>query len=144
MQNQHELALIVISPSLVRNNDFVYVMDEFLRSKFAICAVKKKEIVGESLQYLFADLAPRIHSLETLEGEFKRGESIMLVLEKQKAITEVEELIGKFSIKLNSDYEKKKQMKKTTFQFNSYGLGKNEDDTLISEFGSYIFCFPNA
>lgn len=144
MQNQFELALVVISPSLVRNNDFVYIMDEFLRSKFAICALKKKEIVGETLQHLFADLVPRTHSLETLEGEFKRGESVMLVLEKQKAITEVEELIGKFSIKLNSDYEKKKQMKKTSFQFNSYGLGKSDEDNLISEFGSYIFCFPNA
>jgi len=144
MQNQFELALVVISPSLVRNNDFVYIMDEFLRSKFAICAVKKKEVVGEALQHLFADLVPRTHSLETLEGEFKRGESVMLVLEKQKAITAVEELVGKFSIKLNSDYEKKKQFKKTSFQFNSYGLGKSGEDNLISEFGSYIFCFPNA
>ena len=144
MQNQFELALIVISPSLVRNNDFVYIMDEFLRSKFNLCAVKKMDVIGETLQNLFSDLVPRTHSLDTLEGEFKRGESVMLVLEKQKAITEAEELIGKFSIKLNSDYEKKKQMKKTTFQFTSHGLGKSEEDNLISEFGSYIFCFPNV
>ena len=144
MQNQYELALVVISPTLVRNNEFVYIMDGFLRSKLAICAIKKKDLVGDSLKHLFADLVPRTHSLETLEGEFKRGESILLVLEKQKAVAEVEELIGKFSIKLNSDFEKKKQMKKTSFQFNSYGLGKNDETSLVSEFGSYIFCFPNA
>lgn len=99
----------------------------------------------DDLKVLFKDLAPRVHSLETLNTEFKRGESLLLVLEKPKAIVEAEQLIGKFSIKLNSDYEKKKRMKKTTFQFNnSYGGAKAEEDNMVNEFGSYIFCFPNA
>lgn len=42
-----------------------------------------------NLEYLFKDLAPKTHSLSTLETEFNRGDSILLVLEKTKAITEV-------------------------------------------------------
>jgi len=103
-----ELAMIVISPNLVRNNDFVYVLDELSRAKFNICAIKKKKIDMLNLEYLFKDLAPKTHSLSTLEGEFNRGESVILVVEKTKAITEVQELIGTFSIKINSDWEKKK------------------------------------
>jgi len=83
-----ELALIVISPTLVRNNDFIYVLDE-LRSKFNICAIKKKKIDMLNLEYLFKDLCPKTHSMSTLETEFNRGDSVLLVLEKTKAITEV-------------------------------------------------------
>jgi len=145
MQNQNELALIVISPTLIKNNDFVYIIDNFSRQKFNIAGVKKTQLEMDDLKVLFKDLAPRVHSLEALHTEFKRGESVLLVLEKPKAIVEAEQLIGKFSIKLNSDYEKKKRMKKTTFQFNnSYGGAKAEEDNMVSEFGSYIFCFPNA
>jgi hypothetical protein len=61
-----------------------------------------------NLEYLFKDLAPKTHSISTLETEFNRDESVLLVLEKTKAITEVQELIGTFSIKINSDWEKKK------------------------------------
>lgn len=103
-----ELALVVISPALVKNNDFIYVLDEFSRAKLNICALKKKKVDRLNLEHLFKDLAPKTHSLSTLENEFNRGESIILVVEKQNAIVEIEELIGKFSIKINSDYEKKK------------------------------------
>jgi hypothetical protein len=48
-----ELALVVISPTLVRNNDFIYVLDELSRAKFNICALKKKKIDSLNLEYLF-------------------------------------------------------------------------------------------
>ena len=103
-----ELALVVISPSCVRNNEFIYIMEELQKAKFNICAVKKKKIDMLNLENLFADLAPKTHSLSTLETEFNRDESLLLVLEKTKALTEVQELIGTFSVKINSDWEKKK------------------------------------
>lgn len=103
-----ELALIVISPTLVRNNEFIYILEELQRAKFNICALKKKKIDILNLEHLFSDLAPKTHSLSTLETEFNRDESLLLVIEKTKAITEIQELIGTFSVKINSDWEKKK------------------------------------
>jgi len=82
-----ELALVVISPTLVRNNEFIYILDEFHRAKFNICAIKKKKIDILNLEYLFKDLAPKTHSLSTLESEFNRGDSIILVVEKTNAIS---------------------------------------------------------
>jgi len=40
------------------------------------------------LKSLFQDLVPRVHSLEMLQNEFVRGDSILMVLEKVKAIEE--------------------------------------------------------
>lgn len=47
-----------------------------------------------------------------LNIEFIRGESILVVLEKTKALESCQQLIGKFGIKVASDYEKKKLTKK--------------------------------
>lgn len=143
LQNQSELALVVIAPSLVANNDFVFVMEDFHRSKFGICAVKKKRLGGESLSALFKDLVPRVHSLEVLDSEFKRGDAVLLVVEKAKAIAEAEELIGKFGIKVRSDFEKKKVKGKPGQLMPSFGLGAAAT-TLVQEYGSFVFCFPNA
>ena len=44
LNNPVELAFVLISPTLVKNNDFVYVLDDFYRSKFIISAIKKREI----------------------------------------------------------------------------------------------------
>ena len=114
-QNQVELALVVISPTLVSNNDFVYVLDDFNRSKFAISALKMRSLGRESLEKLFKDQVPRIHNLDTLESEFKRGDALLMVVEKVKAVEEAQNLVGKFGIKINSDWEKKKTHKKQGF-----------------------------
>lgn len=93
------------------NHDFVFVIDEFNRSKFNIVALKKMRVEGDKLESLFKDLVPRVHNLEMLSNEFTRGESVLLVLEKTKAIEEASELIGKFTIKIGLDWEKKKKKK---------------------------------
>ena len=142
-QNKNELALILISPTLVTNHDFIFVIDEFNRAKFNIVALKKCRVEGEKLESLFKDLAPRVHNLEMLSNEFTRGESVLVVLEKSKAIEEAQEIIGKFSIKIGLDWEKKKKKKNQGFQFmNKYSAG-SEENNMISEYGSYIFSFPN-
>ena len=83
----------------------------------------------------FEDLIPKVHDIDILEPEFSRGDSVILVLEKIKAIDEASKLIGKCSIKMNMDWEKKKNLPK------SNGLDSNN---LLSEYGSYIFCFPDV
>jgi hypothetical protein len=41
LANTGELAICVISPTLVRSGDFVYVLDELTREKFTIAALRK-------------------------------------------------------------------------------------------------------
>jgi len=143
-----ELALIVISPALVKTNDFVYVLDDSYRAKFGLCAIKKRALDRDDLEALFGDLVPKVHSLYMLEKEFARGESILMVFEKASAIDAAQSLIGKFGIKVSSDYELKKLSKKAAGlqQLSKLGMGGGaaDDGALMREYGSYIFCFPNA
>ena len=37
----NELALVVLAPTVVQNHDFIYLMEEFNKSKFSIVAFKK-------------------------------------------------------------------------------------------------------
>ena len=90
-------------------------MDEFNRNKFNIAVVLKKELERKDLEMYFKDLVPKFHDLDILEPEFKRGDAVVLVLEKQKAVDEAAELIGKCSIKMNMDWEKKKKKKTQGF-----------------------------
>lgn len=112
LQGKMELALIVISPTLVKNNDFVYVLDDFHRAKFGLCALKKRPLSKDDLSALFGDLAPKVHNLAMLEKEFLRGDSVLAVLEKAQAIESAQSLIGRFGIKVASDYELKKLSRK--------------------------------
>jgi len=67
-----------------------------------------------------------------------------MVVEKPKAIEEAQELIGKFGIKLGSDFEKKKRKTQIGYNFMNNYNHKSADNSLINEYGSYMFCFPNA
>jgi len=44
LNNPVELAYVIISPSLVKTNEFVYVLDDFYRSKFIVSAMKKRSV----------------------------------------------------------------------------------------------------
>ena len=116
LQGQMELALIVISPTLVQNNDFVYVMDDFHRAKFGLCAIKKRPLANADLRALFGDLQPKVHNIVVLEKEFTKGDAVLLVFEKAKAIESAQALVGKFGIKVSSDFELKKISKKAAAQ----------------------------
>lgn len=148
LHGKMELALIVISPTLVKSNDFVYVLDDFHRAKFSLCALKKRPLSKDDLSALFGDLAPKVHSLSVLELELLRGESVLMVLEKAQAVESAQSLIGRFGIKVASDFELKKLSKKAAEQqqVSKIGMGGSaaEDCPLMREYGSYIFCFPNA
>jgi len=111
----NELALVILTPTLVKNHDFVFLMDEFNRNKFNVAALMKKELSREDLQLYFKDLIPKFHDLDCLEPEFAKGESVIIVLEKSRAIEDAAELIGKSSVKMNCDWEKKKKKKSQGF-----------------------------
>lgn len=72
--------------------------------------------------------------------ELSKGNCVLVVLEKEKAVNEIQELVGRFEIKNKNDFEKTKK-KQTTYNMFNYG---NEQNSLIQEYGSYIFTFPNA
>jgi len=56
-------------------------------------------------------------------------------------------MIGKFGIKVGSDFDKKRRTKQAGMNFmNAFSNSnlKSEANSLIHEYGSYMFCFPNA
>lgn len=65
----------------------------------------------EDLTALFGDVAPRFFNIEVLEqNEFKTGSSmILIVVEKENAVSEAQDVIGKLDIKSKSDFEKYKK-----------------------------------
>merc|ERR1740139_1369664 len=84
-------------------------------NKFTVCGIRKAPMKKYDVQALFGDQT-RNMDLEVLwENEFKPDEqkeendSIVLVLEKEKAITELQGLVGKTSIKQVADFEKCKK-----------------------------------
>ena len=50
-----ELVHVVISPTLVKSNDFVYVIEDFYRAKFTICGIKKRAFKKEEIAEHFKD-----------------------------------------------------------------------------------------
>jgi hypothetical protein len=76
-----------------------------------------------------------------IANEFSKDHSIILVVEKEKAVNEVQEAVGRFEIKSKNDFEKTKIKQSSTYAMFNYG---NEPTTLIQKYGSYIFTFPNV
>ena len=82
--------MVVISPTLVQSNDFVFVLDDIIRAKFNLCALTRQSLEKEDIDTLFGDLAPRFYNIDVLAGnEFSKGASIVLVVEKEKAVSEI-------------------------------------------------------
>lgn len=62
------------------------------------------------MEYLFSDLAPRFFDLEVMwTSELSKGPSLLLVVEKEKAVSEVQDLVGRFEIKNRNDFLKTKK-----------------------------------
>ena len=64
---------------------------------------------------------------------------MLMIVEKEKAISEASEAIGRFEIKNKGDFDKTKK-KQSMIYMPNYG----ETQTLIQEYGSYIFSFPGV
>lgn len=111
-QHVQELALVVFAPPIVANNDFVFVLDDLQRSKFNICSILRlpstSHLEQEDIQFLFAEQTPRFFNLEALESLiFKQdGGVVMVVVEKEKAVQELNEIVGKVEIKSKNDLQK--------------------------------------
>lgn len=105
--------MIVFSPSIVASNDFVFALDDLHRSKFTICALQR--ITGTleraELDFLFQEQTPRFFNVDFLEqSEFKQGTGcVMVVVEKEKAVSELSDLVGRLEIKSARDLEKYKK-----------------------------------
>ena len=107
--------MVVFAPPIVANNDFVFVLDDLQRSKFNICSILRMPTTShlelEDVQFLFQEQIPRFFSLEALESLiFKQdGGVVMVVVEKEKAVQEVNEVVGKLEIKGKADLDKYKK-----------------------------------
>jgi nucleoside diphosphate kinase len=67
------------------------------------------------LEALFQEQVPRFFNLDFLESaEFKKeGGVVLAVVEKEKAVQEVSELVGRLEIKNQRDLEKYKKKQQT-------------------------------
>ena len=98
--------MIALSPKVVEDSDFVFIMEDFTRRKFTICSIAKQELEKGDVEFLFSDLAPRLYDLDLLwSHEFSRGQSVLLVLEKDKAVSDAQDIIGRFEVKNKNDFE---------------------------------------
>merc|ERR1711871_1934051 len=114
-----QLAIVIISPTLVKNNDYIHVIEDFHRSKFRVCAIKHKQLTSEDVATHFKEMTPATHKLEMLDMEFKKGESVIIVLEKPNCVAAAKETIGHVSIKIGSDFIKNKRVEERGFAFHS-------------------------
>jgi hypothetical protein len=125
MANANELAIVVIAPTLVNSGDFVYIMDDIHRQKYQFSGVRKAPLAKDDVTALFSDLAPRMFNIDLLwEEEFspeanKENDALILVLEKEKAVTDIQALIGRCNVKEKADFAKYKKKQTSSFsQFN--------------------------
>ena len=72
------MALLLITPTLVNSNDFVFVLEDLVRSKFNICAIQRIKLEKEDVAALFtSDISPRLYSTEVLTThELSKGNII--------------------------------------------------------------------
>ena len=71
---------------------------------------------------MFLDLAPRFYNIDILNGiEFSKGHSILIVVEKEKALNDAQECIGRFEIKNKGDFEKSKKKLSSSYAMFNYG-----------------------
>lgn len=111
-QNGPELGLVLISPKLVANNEYSFVLDDLHRSKFGIAAVKKQPIVRSDLNIIFEGLAPHQFNLNLMwDKDFSKNNSevVLVVVEKEKCLNDLEQVVGRFMIKESADFEKTKR-----------------------------------
>ena len=86
------------------------MLDDLYRAKYNICAVTRVTLEREDVDFLFADLAPRFFNTEVMyTHEFSKGPSILVVVEKEKAVNEVVDFIGRIDIKSKTDFDKPKK-----------------------------------
>ena len=62
----------------------------------------------------------------------------MVVVEKEKAVQDVNEVVGKVELRNKADFDKYKK-KAAPMMF---GASYDQQQTLIQEYGPYIFTFP--
>ena len=80
--------------------------------------------------------------------EFKRenggGGCVLAVVEKEKAVQDVYELIGKLEIKSKNDFDRYKKKASSSQSSSSmmFGGGDMGGSSLVSEYGPYVFSFP--
>lgn len=96
--NQTDLIMLVISPTALINSDHVYIIEDLIKSKYTVCETSIQKLTRQDIDFLFEDQR-RFLILDILEKEFQKGESMLIVLEKEYALTDIHKLIGKFEIK---------------------------------------------
>ena len=87
-------------------------------------------------------MTPRFFSIDALQQHiFEQGAIVMAVVEKEKAVSDLSDVVGRLEIKSKNDVDKYKK-KLTQSSAMMFGAGNDQQKSLIQEYGPYIFCFP--
>ena len=65
----------------------------------------------------------------------------MVVVEKEKAVQELNEIVGKVELKSKTDLQRY-QKKSAAPSMMMFGSSYDQQQTLVQEYGPYIFTFP--
>ena len=74
-------------------------------------------------------MVPRLFNIDVLEAiEFKQGPAILVVVEKEKAVSDIQETVGKLEIKSKADIEKYKKKTQSASSTSSmmFNYGNND------------------
>ena len=58
-----EVVFVLFAPKIVLNHDYVYIIEDILRSKFTICNIRKQKLKYSDLQHIFTNTGHDLLSL---------------------------------------------------------------------------------
>ena len=106
----------------------MFVLDDLHRSKFNLVAVTRLPSVLDrtELETLFAEMTPRFFSIDALQQHiFDQGTIVMAVVEKEKAVSDLSDVVGRLEIKSKNDVDKYKK-KLTQSSAMIFGAGNDQ------------------
>ena len=106
----------------------MFVLDDLHRSKFNLVAVTRLPSVLDraELETLFAEMTPRFFSIDALQQHiFEQGAIVMAVVEKEKAVSDLSDVVGRLEIKSKNDVDKYKK-KLTQSSAMMFGAGNDQ------------------
>lgn len=87
-----QLSLVIISPTLMLNKDYAYVLGDLMNSSLKISAIGLKQLSKDDIDQMFSKRTN--FKLNLIEYELLKAPSLCIVIEGQQAIKTINESIG--------------------------------------------------
>jgi hypothetical protein len=73
------------------------------------------------------------------QAKLNESEALVITLEKENAVVDLQSLFGKCSVTEKKHFESCKKKQRT-----GYGSFNAGPQTLVEEYGAYLYCFPGV